>query len=278
MSEQPRLCKPAAESNPSFGSGYADVYDALYHDKDYVAEARFALEEIRKIVSAPDPQILDLGCGTGLHAVALAEQGIRVTGIDRSPDMLAAAESRRGSLPEIVRNRLEFRVGDIRTVDLDRKFDAVVALFHVLSYLPDDKDLDATLTTVRRHLKPGGAFVCDFWNGLAVLRQPPRPREKIIVTNGRRIHRRSRPNWDAASCLVRINYDLEVTDLATGARTLESEQHLMRYLFLDQLRSRLALAGLDVVHFGEWLTNRLPSETTFGVYLLSRARDHTPKL
>ena len=265
-----RLCEPKAESNLSFGSGYADIYDALYHDKNYVAEARFALEQIRKIVSAPDPRILDLGCGTGLHAVALAEQGIRVTGIDRSPDMLAAAERRRGSLPQNVQDRLEYRVGDIRAIDLGIRFDAVISLFHVLSYMADNRDLDAALTTVRRHLKSGGAFLCDFWNGPAVLQQPPRRRDKMVISNGRRILRRTHPDWDAARGVVHIKYDLEVTDLATGVCTHGSEQHVMRYLFLDKLRSQLALAGLEVVDCGEWLTHRPPSETTFGVYLLAR--------
>jgi SAM-dependent methyltransferase len=256
--------------NVSFGSGYADIYDALYRDKDYVTEAQFVLEQIREIVSTPDLRVLDLGCGTGLHDVAFSEQGVKVVGIDRSPHMVAAAERNRGSLPVLLRNRLEFRVADIRTADIGQKFDAVVALFHVLSYMQDDNSLDAALATVRRHLKPGGAFLCDFWNGLAMLRHAPEAREKTIVINGRQIRRKGRPEWETGRSLVRVNYQIEVTDLRTGLRTVTSEQHIMRYLFVTHLRSRLARAGLDVLFFGKWLTQRPPSASTFTAYLLAR--------
>ena len=94
MSEQ-LLPSASAEETMPFGPAYADVYDALYEDKDYAKEAQFVLEQIHKLAPKPELRVLDLGCGTGRHAVALAERGIRVIGIDRSPFMVAAAERRR---------------------------------------------------------------------------------------------------------------------------------------------------------------------------------------
>jgi len=80
-----------------FGS-YARYYDLLYRDKDYAAEAADALRRIR----AHSPQarrILELGCGTGLHAIELARRGCQVTGIDISEPMLESARRRlEGSL------------------------------------------------------------------------------------------------------------------------------------------------------------------------------------
>ena len=91
----------------------------------------------------------------------------------------------------------------------------------------------------------------------------------MIVNQGQKIRRMARPSWDRERCLVRIDYDLEVTELVTGARIVLGEQHLMRYLFLDQLRCRLARFGLEVVQFGEWPSNTLPFEMTFGAYLVA---------
>src|SRR5262245_62204178 len=57
--------------------------------------------------------ILDVGCGTGRVAVALAEEGFEVVGVDLSKPMLRQAEDRRSELPSEVAARLTFRQGDM---------------------------------------------------------------------------------------------------------------------------------------------------------------------
>ena len=79
----------------SFGATYASIYDDLYAEKDYAAEAQFVLDQIRTAAPQAPLRILDLGCGTGLHAMQLAMAGISVTGVDRSADMVAVAEKRK---------------------------------------------------------------------------------------------------------------------------------------------------------------------------------------
>ena len=71
---------------------YAPWYDLLYEDKDYESEACFVDEQLRRHGAKPGT-LLDLGCGTGVHAVAFARRGWRVTGIDLS----ASGERRSGS-------------------------------------------------------------------------------------------------------------------------------------------------------------------------------------
>ena len=69
---------------------YANHYDALYADKDYVSEADFVAAAIRRYV--PDASsILDLGCGSARHALALVNRGFSVLGIERSAEMLVLA-------------------------------------------------------------------------------------------------------------------------------------------------------------------------------------------
>jgi len=78
-------------SDQVFGQAYADQYDLLYHDKDYEAECDLLEEVFRRYGQEPIKSILDLGCGTGNHAILLARRGYRVTGVDLSADMLAHA-------------------------------------------------------------------------------------------------------------------------------------------------------------------------------------------
>ena len=58
-------------------------------------------------------------------------------------------------------------------------FDAVIALFHVVSYQTTEHDLRATFATAARHLNPGGVLLFDVWHGPAVLaQQPEQPNEE----------------------------------------------------------------------------------------------------
>ncbi len=84
---------------------YSNYNNLLYQDKDYAAEAAYVLSAIR--AHKPDAeQVLELGCGTGAHAIALAKQGIFVTGIDQSQSMLARARRRLDGESPAIRSRV----------------------------------------------------------------------------------------------------------------------------------------------------------------------------
>jgi len=76
-----------------FQKDYAYAYDHLYHDKDYEKECDF-IETIFQKFTSEVKTVLDLGCGTGGHALILSSRGYKVTGIDRSEDMLKIAKKR----------------------------------------------------------------------------------------------------------------------------------------------------------------------------------------
>ena len=83
-----------------FGQEYAAAYDLLYADKDYDAECDL-LERIFRESGRPVRTVLDLGCGTGAHAVRLAQRGYEVVGVDLSEDMLRIARDRARSVPRL---------------------------------------------------------------------------------------------------------------------------------------------------------------------------------
>src|SRR5437763_4854364 len=110
--------------------------------------------------------------------------------------MLTHADTRCTGMPKSTRDLVSFELGDIRTLDLGRNFDAVISLFHVMSYQTTDADLLAALTTARRHLQSGGLFLFDFWHGPAVLFEEPSRREKRIEDERFRAVRRTTPRWE----------------------------------------------------------------------------------
>ena len=179
-----------------FGEQYAGAYDALYADKDYAAEVDL-VEEVLRRHGAPLPaDLLDLGCGTGGHAVPLAVRGHRVEGVDVAPAMLEHARAKAAAAGV----QVGLREGDIRTADLGRQFDAVLLLFAVLSYMHGNDDVLAALRTARRHLRPGGLFLLDVWNGPAVLFDPPRDGEKAAALTGGGALRRSEERRVGKEC------------------------------------------------------------------------------
>ena len=161
---------------------YARYYDLLYRDKDYASEALFVLTLIREHCFGAR-HILELGCGTGVHAQHLAESGACVHGVDRSTLMLEDAWNRHRGLPSKLATRLAFSLGDAREVRLGNTFDAVISLFHVMSYQVLDEDILDIFATTKAHLKSGGVFIFDCWYGPGVLTDRPVTRVKRQRTN-----------------------------------------------------------------------------------------------
>ena len=116
-----------------FGENYSDYYDLFYADKDYPAEAAF----VRDIIQRHKPgawSMLDLGCGSGRHAIEFVRGGLMVTGVERSSDMIAQAKDRIRRLSPDLCNQLTLLEGDATNYTPITKYDAVVSLFHVVSY------------------------------------------------------------------------------------------------------------------------------------------------
>src|SRR4051812_19274508 len=111
---------------------YGTYYDLLYRDKDYSGEAEYVVKTLRS-ASPVARNLLEFGSGTGRHGRLLAQYGFQVFGIERSEAMVAAASKMSAEVPN-TEGRFDCMQGDIRSVKLGRSFDAVVSLFHVISY------------------------------------------------------------------------------------------------------------------------------------------------
>jgi ubiquinone/menaquinone biosynthesis C-methylase UbiE len=105
----------------------------------------------------PGGELLDVACGFGRHAVPLAREGFRVTGVDRSAPLLEEARRRAGGDDDNPR-----LVGaDYRELPFaDASFDGALNLYTSLGYLGDEEDTDV-LAEVARVLRPGGRLVIE---------------------------------------------------------------------------------------------------------------------
>jgi SAM-dependent methyltransferase len=251
-----------------FGADYADAYDWLYGDKDYQAECDTVERIIERYGRVPTASILDLGCGTGGHAIQLARRGYRVTGIDRSEEMLRHARAKGGARSE--GGHLEFLAGDIRDFDLEERFDAALMMFAVAGYLHEDRDLAAAFATAGRHLRPGGLLLFDFWYGPAVMHQRPGTRSKRVAAGDATIVRTSSSSLDPEGHLCAVDFHLQ--RLEGERQVAESrELHTMRFFFSAELEILLRSAGFELLRLGafpEFDTD--PDETTWNAVCVGR--------
>jgi SAM-dependent methyltransferase len=247
---------------------YAAYYDLLYADKPYGAEAEFVCELIRSV--QPNAHtILELGCGTGLHALELARRGFEVCGVDLSEPMVAAAQARALAAPA---SAVTFEVDDLRRLRLGRKFDAVASLFHVISYQTTNSNLTDAFATAANHLNPDGVFAFDFWYGPAVLTEGPSVRTKRMENERVSVLRLAEPVLDSGRNVVDVNYSIQISDKADGGVSTVEECHSMRYLFLPEVEGMLGAAGLRIVRSCEWLSGKPLSTATWGATVVAVLR------
>lgn len=231
--------------NQVFGSVYAENYDLFYEDKDYEAECDLIEEIFRRHAGGQVRTILDLGCGTGNHTIPLAHRGYKMTGVDRSSEMIKYAKAKAQTQHAQLKKAPQFIKGDARYLDLDQTFDVVIMMFAVLGYQLTNPDLSSTLGTVRQHLKPGGLFIFDVWYGPAVLAIRPGDKVKEISTTDGKMIRMASGTLDVGRHLCQVNYRL----LKISGDRVENdntESHTVRYFFPMELDMMLSFNKLKL--------------------------------
>jgi SAM-dependent methyltransferase len=233
---------------------YSRYYDLLYQDKNYIAEVDY-IQGLLTRQGIAQGSLLEFGSGTGIHGGMRAARGYHVHGIERSAEMLARA---------IVTEGFSCQKDDICEVRLGRTFDAVLALFHVISYQITNADLVAVFTTAREHLKPGGVFIFDFWFSPAVYSQQPSVRVKRIEGKQLEITRIAEPEIYPNENRVDVNYTIFARDLLSGAIEMTSETHPMRHLSLPEIDLIASVSGFERIITEEFLSGKPAGEDTWG--------------
>ncbi len=249
---------------------YASYYDLLYHEKNYNQEAAYVDELIKQY--APQARtMLDLGCGTGKHACALAHLGYTVHGVDLSTEMLHHA-GKTIEADQYLGARVSFSQGDARKIELTKTFDVVVSLFHVMSYQVSNHDVKSFFQTITKHLKPGGLIVIDFWYGPAVLTEKPETRVKRVKREAINLTRITEPELNIDTNSVSINFSLLVEDKQMHNLLTIKETHEMRYFFKPEILALFDEFGIELLTFEAWLTGKEPSISSRDVCVVGRKR------
>lgn len=223
-----------------FENRFADTYDVVYRDKDYAREIAAVRRLFDRYKSGAIKSVLDLGCGTGRHAVLMARGGFDVVGVDQSEAMLEHARQlmRDGKLD----GSLHFIKGDARDFDAGKTFDAALMMFNVLGYMTTNDDLLAALRSVRRHLRSGGLFVFDIWYGPAVAAHPPADRLKEFEGPGGDMIRLATGTMHPQE----NRYDVSIRLITIDKNVVQSdsvESHPVRYFFPLEIDLALRQAG-----------------------------------
>jgi SAM-dependent methyltransferase len=207
---------PAAPSEPSglrrkgrlwwedlFNDDYLRTVEKL-SDEQIAREADF-IEDSLGIERGG--ALLDLGCGTGRHAIELARRGYEMVGFDLSLAMLARA----GDEAQERSAKLNFVQGDMRDMTFEEQFDGIYCWNTTFGYFEEDKNAQV-VEHIRRALKLGGLFLLDVVNRDFIMRQSP----SLAWFEG-----------DGCVCMDEMNIDF-----------ITSRMRVKRTMMLDDGRSR----------------------------------------
>ena len=249
-----------AMKQPSNFDDYSAYYDLFYRDKDYLAEVDY-IDQLLQLNDCKGSEILEFGSGTGKHGALLGERGYQIRGIERSPEMISRSQKT---------TKFVCEQGDICNLRLGRTFDAVLSLFHVMSYQVSNDSVRDVFTSASEHLLPGGLFIFDVWYTPAVLSQRPSIRVKRLESDSIRAMRIAEPKIYPNQNRVDVNYSIISENLQTGAFHTFSECHPMRHFSLPELDFLAKFSGFERLSAKEFLSGEQPSESTWAICLILR--------
>ena len=147
-----------------FDDDYLRIYEPMLTEERTRAEVEFIERELAVEAGG---RVLDLACGIGRHAVAMAARGYRVTGFDfneRYLDLGRQTAARAGVT-------VNWRQGDMRALPFDAEFHGVYSYFTSFGYF-DDAQNEQVLDLIARSLVPGGRLLMDVMNRDYLLTHP----------------------------------------------------------------------------------------------------------
>jgi len=208
--------------------------------------------------------VLDVGCGTGRHSIELAQRGYKVTGIDLSQAML---DIFREQMPEGL--NISLRRLDMRELDYDQAFDALICMNSTFAYMLADEDIAQALSAFRRALRPDAILFIDVMNYLSLLgRYRPTDLEEyrdgdltIFVAIKRSLDNLHGIWHHDELLVVRDGDEIHIS----------RERHNLRMLTYNELRRFLGEAGFkDIVCYGSYDAREPAKEDASRLLIVAR--------
>lgn len=224
---------------PWYETAFDRSYLRIYPHRDQAEAERYAANLIRWLGVRSGQRVLDVACGEGRYARALARRGLRVTGVDLSQDLLEEARARGKLLPGAP---LYFR-RDIRKLPFSMQFEGALSMFTSFGYFETREDDLAIFRGIHRALLPGGRLVVDFLNEAQIrsslVAEETRDLPTMRVATSRSID-------EDAPGGPRVKKRVEGFDHATGLSVLDVQESVRLYTD-EEVDALLTDAGLAPV-------------------------------
>jgi len=236
---------PADRHDHDFARFYDLEYEGYKEDIDFYVQYALALDPDRRL------PILELGCGTGRILLALAAQGFRVTGLDRSPGMLSVCA--RHAQEQGLRERITLLHGDLRSGPLTGgPYNMAFYALNTFAHLTSTEDQLAALGLARKELVQHGITIIDLTPPLPHL-LPPSHNEVLHhgsyrdIESDAIVHKFVTGYARPAQQLhhVRLMYDVEEPD---GTLRRFSREEVFRWTGRYEMELLLRTAGFKLEH------------------------------
>ena len=220
----------------------ARYYDDLYAWKDYAGEVSRLMTFIEDRLGRAPASLLDVCCGTGVHAELLSRR-TRVVGVDLDPALLDIA---RGRAPDV-----EFHRADMLQLDLGEAFDVVTCLFSAVAYAETVAGLRQAVTVMATHVAPGGLLIVEPFFSPDEWREGE-PHVLVVDKPGLKVVRMNVAERDGDVAVLPMHYLIGTP----GEVVHVTETHRLG-LFTDQeYRDAFTAADLSVEHDADGMMGR----------------------
>ncbi len=251
----------------SYIGRHAELYDIFYGDKPYADEAAFVHGCLQQYGVGATQGLLELACGTGLHAFSLEKFGYHIVATDYSSDMLSCARAK----AKDICSQVNFIQQDIRMLNIPGVlFDAAICLFDSIGYVETNDALKRVFRGVHRHLRTDGLFVFEFWHAAAMLRSydPVRVRRWRIPEG--ELLRISETELEYSKQLAKVTYTIyELRNDGTYNVLRETQRN--RYFLVQEMDGWLSCCGfMPVKWFAGFCSDENINEQTWHIIAVVR--------
>ncbi len=213
----------------------ANIYDGL---NTFLSDLQFYKKWLPE---NKDAKILELCCGTGRLTLPIAKAGYDICGVDNTDSMLKQAKIKASEAGL----EIPFIEADIRTLNLQNKFDLIFIPFNSIHHLYKNEDLFNAFNAVKSHLKDGGLFLLDCFNpNIQYIVECEKEQQQIAAyttDDGREVLIKQTMRYESATQINRIEWHYFINGKFHSIQNLD-----MRMYFPQELNAYLEWSGFKI--------------------------------
>ena len=235
-----------AEPDQTYDDTYARHYDLLNQHKNYEEETTHLDELITSLSVGNRMPIIDIGCGTGSHAIKLSTMRANpISGFDTSSAMIKNAKAKDSSVG--------FFCKQISPVS-SQSYGFAISLFNVVNCIKTIDELAQFFSDVNRILLPGSYFFFEFWNKELVTESPPSTVIRNYSSGGKEFTRTAEPdNSELSSGKLKLLYNIDIVS-SNGHKERFTRVHILALHSRTEIESSLEENGFEIM----WHRGSLP--------------------